>query len=140
MWPVLILSVAMNVVAPVSRDAQALGAELHAARAVNAIRVQHGLAPVSATAALADAARRHSARMAAAGGIFHTTSLHGAVRGWQVLGENVGLASSAEDVMAYFMDSPDHRALILDPEFTSLGAGVVVDQGSLFVTLLFGSR
>ncbi|MGH2829462.1 MAG: CAP domain-containing protein, partial [Actinomycetota bacterium] len=78
------------------------------------------------------------AQMARSGHIFHTPRLHGQVRGWPVLGQNVGMASSANDVVAYFLGSPSHRALMLDDGFRDIGVGVVYHRGTLFVTVYFG--
>lgn len=138
MWPIVLVSITLNVVAPASRDATvALNTKaIHAM--VNQARVAHGLTPFNAAAALAGAARRHSGEMARAGKIFHSQNLHSKARGWPALGENVGLASNAADVVSYFLQSPSHRSLIMDRTFSHQGVGVVFEHGSLWVTIFFG--
>ena len=48
--------------------------------------------------------------------------------GWA--GENIGKTQSVESAMAGFMNSPGHKANILDPRFTHVGIGIA---GNLFV-------
>lgn len=44
---------------------------------------------------------------------------------WQAYGENIGMGyADADEVMEGWMNSPGHRANILDPEFTHVGIGV----------------
>lgn len=50
---------------------------------------------------------------------------------WQVIGENLAAGQqTAQDVMDAWMDSPGHRANILDARFTEIGIGV--QQGGDF--------
>lgn len=140
MWPIVLLSLTLNLLAPATRDVVTISHEGHLHALVNQARIAEGLAPLATDPALTRVARAHSDRMAAAGSVSHTASLHAVLRGWTVLGENVAMASTVGDVFAYFMDSPKHRALIEDAGFTHMGAGVTDSGGTLFVTLWFGRR
>ena len=49
----------------------------------------------------------------------------GAPPGWRKLGENVGMGGSISSVHVAYMDSPGHRANVLDPAFTQIGTAAV---------------
>lgn len=140
MWAIVLLSLALNVVAPSARSVVTVADEAHILILVNQQRAEQGMAPLRSDPSLVRAARAHSARMATTGRIWHTPSLHAAAKGWRVLGENVALASAPNDTVRYFMGSPEHRDLILDRLFTHAGVGVTRRDGSLFVTVFFGFR
>ena len=59
-----------------------------------------------------------------------------------ILGENVSQGDSAESAHQGLMDSPGHRATMLDPRFTHVGIGVAhTDAGPpLVATLVFARR
>lgn len=88
---------------------------------------------------LSRVAHRHSVAMARRGSIFHNAQLAAQVRGWRLLGENVALGAGVDPVHDAFMRSPTHRGNILDPDFTSLGIGVVRRGRILFVTQIFAT-
>lgn len=140
MWPVLVLSVALNVAAPLSHAKMIADAESTIARAVNGARVTQSLQGLTVAPDLRSRSRRHSAQMSARGALFHTPSLIRSVPRWRVLGENVGMASSADDAFTYFMGSDSHRRLILDPAFRAVGVGVAERDGTLFITITFAAR
>lgn len=48
------------------------------------------------------------------------------------LSENVALAPTASLVHTQFMNSPNHRANILDSDMDSIGIGIVERNGQLF--------
>lgn len=103
----------------------------------NSIRSGNGLGSLSVASDLVSVARRHSARMAAAGSIWHNPNLGREVTGWQVVGENVGMGPSVPDLMDAFMNSPGHRANILDRVYRQIGVGVTVADGTIYVTVVF---
>jgi len=85
-------------------------------------------------------ARRHSMAMARSGDLFHTGEvdvyLHGIA--WHTWGENVGY--TPRDVVSLqqaFMDSPSHRANILNRAFRQVAIGSVRVGGTLWVTVFF---
>lgn len=104
--------------------------------AINTARQQAGVPKLATDAALVSLAQAHAAKMAAAGGIFHNTSLPDmAPPDWQTVGENVGMGPGCADVARAFMASTEHRDNILDPAYSTLGVGVSVGHhGTVYVT------
>jgi uncharacterized protein YkwD len=90
----------------------------------------------------ATAARAHSALMAGSFGISHqfpgepdvADRVAGSGARFTVSGENVAVADSPEEVHMALMNSPGHRANILSTRYNSVGIGVVVRKGRLYVT------
>jgi hypothetical protein len=73
--------------------------------------------------------------MASSGSLYHNPSLTSDVSNWQAVGENVGEGPNVDDIHTAFMNSPEHRANILDHDFTQVGVGVSVDKnGIIWVT------
>ncbi len=106
--------------------------------AVNAARSSAGLPAYSYASDLTAAARGQAERMAASGELYHNPNLSTEVGGWSRIGENVAYAGdwrSAHDVL---MNSPDHRAQILDSGYTQMGVGTAVsDDGTFWVAEVF---
>jgi hypothetical protein len=104
----------------------------------NQLRRSKGLTPLATNGELTSIARRWSAKMAAAGGIFHNMNLPNDVTlYWQKLGENVGVGSTVEDIQTAFINSPHHYVNLVDPLFNYVGIGVVDSGGRIFVTVDF---
>ena len=102
---------------------------------VNAARQANGQAPYSVAGDLSSIARSHSANMASQQSLYHNPSLTSQVPNWQAVGENVGEGPDVSDIATAFMQSPEHRANILDHDFTQIGVGVSVDKnGIVWVT------
>ena len=108
-------------------------AEWEVLRLTNAARLARGLAPLSMFDRLHQASRTRARELAADYRSDHTrpdgsncfTVLDDvALTDWSVVGENIaqGQRNSAEVVTAW-MNSPGHRANILEGEFTHMGAG-----------------
>lgn len=102
---------------------------------VNIERQRLDLAPVRFSSPLSFLARKHSQNMALRGDISHL-STSGEVYSERLVdggfyfiknGENVAYSQTfiPDFVHQGFMDSPGHRANILDPDFNELGIGVV---------------
>lgn len=103
--------------------------------AANAARAANGQAPYSVAYDLVSVARGHSAAMASGQSLYHNPSLTTEVSNWQAVGENVGEGPTVSDIQSAFMASPEHRANILDHDFTQIGVGVTVDRnGIVWVT------
>jgi hypothetical protein len=118
----------------------AADAEQEIVRRVNHERHSRGLPMLVVDERLRQAAREHSVKMAAAREVEHQYRGEpklelriGEVR-FDASGENVALAPDAAEVHAALMDSPGHRANILDAEYNSIGIGVVRGKDGLFVT------
>ena len=102
---------------------------------MNAARQSAGLRPYSVSSDLTSIARQHSAQMASKQQLYHNPNLTSQVRNWQAVGENVGEGPTVSDIHTAFMHSPEHKANILDHDFTQVGVGVVVDKnGIIWVT------
>ena len=115
---------------------------------INGARVAGGLQPLTVHPALIASGRAWATKMRAASLaagtngclISHNPDLRTAVAAnWRKLGENVGCGDVDADYLHQkFMDSPAHKANIMDPEFDSIGIGIVMsDDGIMFVTEQF---
>lgn len=96
---------------------------------------------------LAAVARAHSLDMLNQGYFSHQDALGRSVAKrveaagmeWQTVGENIAIYSSVAGAEAAFMNEPrftkNHRANILDPNFTEIGIGIVqAPNGSFYIT------
>ena len=100
---------------------------------VNAQRAAYGLASLSGDSALVAAAQVFASQLTQLGSLSHTATgvdLKARVRasgyGGQALGEALWFGRggfSPSEVVAAWMGSPPHRALILDPKYQAAGAG-----------------
>lgn len=122
------------------------GLEAQVVDLVNAERATAGCGPVVADAGLAGVARAHSQDMRDRGYFSHTTpeglspwdrAAAAGVSGASAENIAQGYADAAA-VMAGWMDSPGHRANILDCSSTRLGVGVALGPGGPWWTQLFG--
>lgn len=108
-------------------------------RLVNAERAARGLNRLVVVPDLVRVARRHTARMIAAGDLHHNPRLYEDIRpARHAVGENVGFGSSVGELHPMFMASPSHRRNVLFRMFTQIGVGVAYDEGgAMYVTLNF---
>ena len=115
-------------------------AEQYLFSAANAERVQRGLAPLHWDAKLYEAAQRHAGEMVARESISHQypgeedLANRGHVAGarFTVISENVAEAWSAPEIHEAWMESPGHRANLLDPRVDSVGISVERRDGQLY--------
>jgi uncharacterized protein YkwD len=117
---------------------------------LNRARAEAGTAPVKPDPELRAVALAHSQEMAAGHFFGHVSPTTGMVADrvrragvlTSVLGENVSQGDSASSTHQGLMDSPGHRATMLDPRFTHVGIGVAQTNGAppLVVTLVFARR
>jgi uncharacterized protein YkwD len=122
-----------------------LGAEGQVLALTNAQRAAAGCGALSADPALANVARAHSADMRDRN-FFSHTNLDGldpfdraARAGLTARAENIAYGQpDAAAVMDAWMNSPGHRANILDCSLTRLGVGVAEGAGGPWWTQLFG--
>ena len=124
-------------------DAQA---ELSLLALINHERALAGLAALQPDPELAAVGRRHGQEMFAAGFFGHISLTTGspadrlAAAGldYPLSGENIALAPSAEQAHAGLMNSPPHRANILNPGFARVGiSGLRSADHGLMVTEVF---
>jgi uncharacterized protein YkwD len=112
--------------------------ELYAS--INQARRSQGLPMLRWDDSLAAAARRHAEVMAQRGTAQHgfdgEPSLSARVKQtgarFTWLSENVTQGPTAQFIHAQFMNSPPHRANILDTDMDSIGVGIVERNGQLF--------
>jgi uncharacterized protein YkwD len=93
--------------------------------AVNWTRAENGLPALTEHVTLNMKADAWAARLRDECKISHSTLSDGAPPEWRKLGENVGRGGTIEQVHTAYLNSPGHRANIVDPSFTSMGAGAV---------------
>ena len=103
----------------------------------NSARMSAGLAPYAVSSDLSAVALAQAQRMAAAQKLYHNPSLATAVKNWSWVGENVGYGPDVATLQSAFMHSPDHRANILDHQFTQVGVGAVTVSGTIWVSVVF---
>jgi|SRR5437868_4983487 len=118
----------------------------------NQERANAGLAPLSESVELQDAAQGYSEVLASSGCFEHTCGPvpnfadrdgQAGYTGWTALGENIAAGyRTPEDVVTGWMASPGHRANILSSNFTEIGIGVSSGAGKFgtYWTQEFGAR
>jgi len=118
----------------------------------NAERKSAGLAPLSLSRELADAAQNYSQVLASSDCFAHTCGPvpdfadrddQAGYNDWKLIGENIAAGyPSPDEVVAQWMASPGHRANILSPNFTEIGIGVANGRGRFgtYWTQEFGAR
>jgi Cysteine-rich secretory protein family/TerD domain len=115
----------------------------------NAERARHGLAPLTTDARLAAAAQAHSADMVRRGFFAHENPdgkqvwdrAVAAGYAYRKVAENIAAGQrTAEEVVRGWMESPGHRANILDRDLTQIGVGRA-EGGSydVYWTQVFGT-
>ena len=106
-------------------------------RAINDERVNKGChALVSASDSLIDSARQHSREMSDADQIFHSTLYIGK---WSEVGEIVGRGDDLDSLFDAFMESPEHRKIMLDCAYDIAAIGIFRDDG-IWLTGRFYSK
>ncbi|MEU8732463.1 CAP domain-containing protein [Streptomyces tendae] len=124
------------------------GAEAQVLALVNEERTAAGCSPVTANDKLTRAADDYSDVMANSGVMSHTgpdgstmaSRVEAAGYQWSTLGENIARGQAdAASVMDSWMNSPGHRANILNCSFKELGVGVHFGDGGPWWTQDFGT-
>jgi Cysteine-rich secretory protein family len=108
--------------------------------ATNQDRAHHGLRPLHWDPALARAAQRHAELMAGQRALSHQYAgeaeleMRVARQGahFHVVAENLAAAPTPASLEAEWMQSPGHRANILDPRLDKIGVGLVRQGGYLW--------
>ncbi len=104
---------------------------------LNQERSSRGVPRLTPRAALVDVARAQARRMAGRNTLFHNPNLTSDVKNWRWVGENVGYGPDALTVHVAFMNSPAHKANILDRDYTEVGIGAVTVNGRVWVAEVF---
>jgi uncharacterized protein YkwD len=107
------------------------GWENEIADRVNSERGMRGMRPLKVTLSLMHSARSWSGRQASERRMYHSN--------WPGMGENVAYGQKdPADVMRAWMNSPGHRANILNAKYTEIGVGVVMSSnGQAYFTQQF---
>lgn len=92
---------------------------------VNVSRAQHGIPAVAENATLNLKADLWAQQMRNACSIWHSHLADGAPGNWKKLGENVGMGGGITQVHQAYMNSPGHKANVLDRSFTEMGTAAV---------------
>ena len=104
---------------------------------INQERHDHGLAPLVTRHSLNVIADGWAAHMASSGTLAHNPQLANVVTNWQAIGENVGAGPDVPSLAEAFWNSSEHRANILDPDYSDVGIGAVRTDGVLWITVDF---
>jgi len=99
---------------------------------INSLRTSRGLGPLAIDGNMDSLAQQHTQEMASSQTLVHTSNLKaGVTSNWTKVGENVGEGGSNNQIWDAFINSPKHLANLLDPAFTHVGIGVVVDSSGI---------
>ncbi len=104
---------------------------------LNNERANRGIPRLATRSALVEVAREQARRMARQSRLYHNPQLTSDVDNWRWVGENVGYGPDASTVHRAFMDSPGHKANILDRDYTEVGIGAVSVNGRVWVAEVF---
>jgi uncharacterized protein YkwD len=120
-------------------------AEQQLFQVINREREANGLPPLKWDDALANAARQHAELMAAQKSISHgflgelslpSRATHAGAR-FSWLSENVAAGPTPENIGQQWMQSPNHRANLLDADMDTIGAGAAERNGVVFAVADF---
>jgi hypothetical protein len=149
LWALFAVSfLSLLTIADLAANAQSQSsvAEQYLFSAANAERVQRGLPSLRWDAALYRAAQGHAQEMAARASISHQypgepeLADRGRRAGarFSEIAENVAEAPTAVRIHDAWMNSPGHRANLLDPHVDSVGISVLRRDGQLYAVQDFG--
>lgn len=131
----LMLAVSMPLASSAATDP--VTAENEFVALINRERTSRGLSALVTNSDLVVGARHQADAIRDAGRLFHNPDLASVTTGWTKLGENVGYGGTVSGLHAAFMNSPSHRANVLDPVYTHIGLGVVVEGSTIWVAEVF---
>ena len=96
--------------------------------AVNSVRAQNGLPALHYSRSLAHSAHSYSRQMLRSGYFGHSSRIH-ASRRFRTLGEILdlrrGFRPAVRGTLRDWLNSPEHRSIIMSNSFSSAGAGYV---------------
>ena len=130
--------------------AQASNVQQQILTLVNVERKKANLQPLTLNSKLGQAAQNHTNDMVSKSYFSHTSPSGGTMVSrvkatgyvYSTIGENIAAGSSTADAtMTQWMNSPGHRANILNPKFRELGVGYAPsnDQYRYYWTQVFGT-
>ena len=137
----LIVSIAIAfgalVTGAVAPASAATGVEQTFTDSINRARAAQGLPALATRDSLVSVARSWAQTMADQGKLYHNPNLTSEVTNWRWVGENVGYGPDALTVHVAFMNSPGHRANVLDSDYAEVGVGAVTVNGRVWVAEVF---
>ncbi|WP_348261367.1 CAP domain-containing protein [Telmatobacter sp. DSM 110680] len=139
----LLIAMSLPLLAQEGREIQPEAEQLM--RLANQARAAAGVPPLQWDRSLAEAARKHTLRMASEGPIAHqypgelNVSERAGLTGahFDLIEENVAVAHTIEAIQDGWMQSKPHRENMLSPEVDSVGIAVVASRGVLYATADF---
>ncbi len=115
-----------------------VGAESDFLARINGLRASVGLAGLAANGELNNYARWWAKQMADSG-VFSHSDIGSLLDPWKTIGENLGYGPAVAAIFDKLVASPLHYANMVDPRFTSVGAGAYVDStGRIWTAHVFG--
>jgi uncharacterized protein YkwD/uncharacterized membrane protein required for colicin V production len=122
-------------------------AEMEMVTLVNRARTEQGLHPLAVDPELTAVSRAHSEEMFRFGYFAHTSPVTGSNSGdrlnaagvrYVAAGENLAYAPSVRTAHLRLLNSRDHYAIIMNPNFTRIGIGIIrADNRGLMITQTF---
>ncbi|MFN2525376.1 MAG: CAP domain-containing protein [Actinomycetota bacterium] len=110
---------------------------------INNERADRDLAKLTLDPEASKVGKVHTREMIKVGDLYHSTGddFEKRLTNWWTIGENVGRGSNDVDQLhEAFMNSKDHRKNILAPKMRFAGIGAIVDDDTLWVTVIFEKR
>jgi uncharacterized protein YkwD len=104
---------------------------------VNQERTARGVKPLGYDGELAAKADAWAHTLADRGALSHSNLPDGVSPGWHALGENVGEGGTVAEVHQGFLNSPEHRTVMLSRLYRTMGVGVVVRDGTTWVVEVY---
>jgi uncharacterized protein YkwD len=120
-----------------SAHASTSGSEQQFVASINSARASVGRTALSTSSELTSVARAWAAKMASSNTLKHNPNLTSQITNWRYAGENVGVGGNVTELHQAFMNSPAHKANILDHDYTQIGVGVVMGAGRMWVVEVF---
>ena len=104
---------------------------------VNQTRAQYGRSALRDNLQLDQKAQAWAEHLARYNTLAHSNLPSGITYQWRSLAENVGYGGSIEQVHQAYLNSPGHRANILDPRWNYMGTGVAWRGSRVFTVQVF---
>ena len=154
-WLLILLALALTLSAlPAKNKTMSIeNFEKEVWRLTNIERTRHSLKPLAYEPGLVELARYHSLNMQKNNFFAHRDPQGDEVSGRQkklyptlvisCIGENIGRfrnstgAFAPQDLVNGWMNSPEHRSNILNPDYTHLGVGIALNRGVMYATQNF---
>ncbi len=108
-----------------------------ALRLLNQDRTSRGVPALGSHSQLDAKAQAWAERLARENRLYHSNLSSGITACWRSLGENVGYGSSIAQVQEAYMNSPGHRANILNAKFDRVGIGVAYNGSRVYTVQVF---